>query len=428
MCKDIYILGGGASGMFAAINAAFLAKENNINISVSIIEANSKPGKKILSTGNGRCNITNAEISKDRYHCKDTGFISNILKEYSNTDTINTFEKLGLLLTDRNGYIYPCSMQAASVTDTLISCCILSGVKFINNTIVKDISFDSSSQKFHISAVSNSDSGSIHTYIGDKVLISCGTKAGIKTDYSYSIMKSVAGFGHCIDNYMPALCSVYIDVKYKDFFKNANGVRSEVTVALSVNNAVSDIYSGELQITDYGLSGIVIFQLSSSISKALNEMSVPEVIIDFLPLYTSNELYNVVSTQLFFNKKSLLDILSGLLNKKLALSLIGLYSGLRDNNIKPYSKDLSEKTLTDIFNFIKNVHFPVIKTNDYLHAQICCGGVRVEEIDCNTMESKLIKGLYFSGECINVDGICGGYNLQFAWSTGYIAGRSMIYD
>lgn len=428
MCKNIYILGGGASGMFAAINAALLAKENNINVNIAIMEANGRPGKKILSTGNGRCNITNINISVDNYHCKNVSFISNILEKYSNTDVINTFEQLGLLLSDRNGYVYPCSMQAASVTDTLVSCCNLLCVNFITDTVVSDISYDNTSKKFKISAVSVSNPDSIHNYTGDKVLISCGTKAGIRTDYSGNIIKSVIRLGHSINEYLPALCSVYTDKVYKEFFKNTNGVRSEVNASLSVDNKISDIYSGELQITDYGLSGIVIFQLSSSISKALKEMSVPEVIIDFLPLHSLNELYNIISRQLFYEKKSLLDILSGILNKKLASGLISLYSVLTGNDIKPYNKSLSEKTLNGILEFIKNVHFKVIKTNDFLHAQICCGGVNVDEIDYNTMESKLIKGLYFSGECIDTDGICGGYNLQFAWSTGYIAGRNMIYD
>lgn len=428
MCKDIYILGGGASGMFAAINASLFAKENNIKININIIEANDKPGKKILSTGNGRCNITNIKMSEDKFHCKDITFINKILKKYSCTDTINMFKQFGLMLTDRSGYIYPASMQSSSVTDVLISYCNLLKVNFLNNVIVKDITYDNYSEKFNISTYSNSDILDIHTYTGDKVLISCGTKAGIKKDYSDNIINSVIKLGHHIDNYLPALCSVYTDKSYKEFFKSASGVRCEVTASLSVNENILESYSGELQITDYGLSGIVIFQLSSNISRALSDMSSTEIIIDFLPSYNSYELYATVSKQLFFNKKSLLDILAGLLNKKLAVNLISLYSKLREDNIKPYSKAVSESTLKNIFDFIKNIHFPVINTNDYLHAQVCCGGVNVQEINCDTMESKLIKKLYFSGECINADGICGGYNLQFAWSTGYIAGRSMADD
>lgn len=428
MCKDIYILGGGASGMFAAINAALSAKENNIKINISIIEANDKPGKKILATGNGRCNITNIDMSEDKYHCKDVRFINKVLKKYSCAETMNTFNKLGLLLTEKNGYIYPASMQSSSVTDVLISYCNLLNVKVLNNMIVKEITYDRFSKMFHISAYSNSDSNEIHTYIGDKVLISCGTKAGIKTDYSDNIIKSVIRLGHSIDRYLPALCSIYADKAYKEFFKNANGVRSEVSASLSVNKEVLESYSGELQITDYGLSGIVIFQLSSKISRALSEKSSTEVIIDFLPLYNLHELYDIVSKQLYFDKKSLLDILSGLLNKKLALNLISLYSKLKDDSIKPYSKSMSETSLKNIFDFIKKVHFPIINTNDYLHSQVCSGGVNVKEINSDTMESKLINRLYFSGECINADGICGGYNLQFAWSTGYIAGRSMADD
>jgi predicted Rossmann fold flavoprotein len=222
-----------------------------------------------------------------------------------------------------------------------------------------------------------------------------------------------------------------VDKEYKDFLKNTSGVRSEIQATLDINHNIVNTYTGELQLTDYGLSGIVIFQMSSTISRALStsgKCNTVKLIVDFLPKYSIDEIYEVISSQLFYNKKSLLDVMSQLINKKLANALINLYSKHKNSSIKGYCKSLSKEAVMDIISFIKYVEFSVTATNDYLHSQICCGGVEVECINPKTMESNLIKGLYFSGECINVDGICGGYNLQWAWSTGYIAGTSIALE
>lgn len=428
MCKNIYILGGGASGMFAAIHAALYAKEHDIQINISIIEANDKLGKKILSTGNGHCNITNTNTNEltDKYHCDDIEFIKNVFKKYSNIDTMDTFQKFGILLTNKNGYIYPNSMQASTVSETLISYCQLLGVQLLTGTVIKQIIYNSDTCKFHITAYS--DSGSSKVFLGDKILIACGSKAGVKNDYSYSILQNINELGHKVKKYLPALCSVYIDNHYKEFFKYTSGVRSEIKATLNIEHQITDTCHGELQLTDYGLSGIVIFQLSGYISRALDNHQMTEITIDFLPQYTIDELCSLISTQLFFSKKTLLDILSELLNKKLANALINLYSATKDNTTKAFHKSLTMEKLSDILVFIKQITFPVIGTNDFLHSQLCCGGISLKDVDCQTMESKIIKGLYFSGECLDVDGICGGYNLQWAWSTGYIAGRSMAND
>lgn len=433
MCKDIYILGGGASGLFAAIQTARCAMERNHTIHIHIIEANDKLGKKILSTGNGHCNITNTRDLRDKYHAEDMDFVHNVFQAFSNVHIIQAFQNMGVLLTDKNGYLYPGSMQAATVTETLVSYCQLLGVNLITNTITDSVTYNPKTQKFHIITHSRSDSADCsvnekHTYIGDKVLIACGTKAGIKADYSEELLGSVNTMGHRVRSFLPALCSVYIDKKYKEFFKNTNGVRSEITASLQIEDTITESFSGELQLTDYGLSGIVIYQLSSPAAKALYDHKQTAVIIDFLPQYTASELYDFISAQLFFHKKSLLDILSNLLNKKLSNALISRYSTTTGNTVKAFSKSLSKETLLNIFDFIKHVSFPVAAVNDYLHAQICSGGISLKDIDYHTMESKIIKGLYFSGECLDVDGICGGYNLQWAWSTGYIAGRSMADD
>ena len=160
------------------------------------------------------------------------------------------------------------------------------------------------------------------------------------------------------------------------------------------------------------------------VSRALENNRKATILIDFLPEYDINELVNAVCMQYAYEKKSVYDILMGIINSKLAMELINIYSYYVDNEVKPFNKNLPKDKLTDMFKFFKKVEFNINRTNDFTKAQVCCGGIDVDGINPYTMESKYIKNLYFTGEVINVDGKCGGYNLQWAWSTGYVAGKS----
>lgn len=415
--NNIIIIGGGASGLFAAINAA---NEDN---SVTIIEANDKMGKKILSTGNGRCNFSNLDSLTGKYNCDDNEFIKKIFNAFSNKDIVNTFEKMGLFATNNNGYLYPASMQAASVSDMLISRCRLAGVKFINNTIVTDIHI-AEDGGFVIETETDNINNNYHC---DKVILAMGTKAGIKDDFCENMTEFLIEHNHTIEKYKPALCGMEVKKDkppFKQFFKNTAGVRWKINASLYIDNDRITTESGELQFTNYGLSGIVIFQLAAMVSRALENNRKATVLIDFLPEYDINELVNAVCMQYAYEKKSVYDILMGILNSKLAMELINIYSYYVDNEVKPFNKNLPKDKLTDMFKFFKKVEFNINRTNDFTKAQVCCGGIDVDGINPYTMESKYIKNLYFTGEVINVDGKCGGYNLQWAWSTGYVAGKS----
>ncbi len=416
----VIVIGGGASGLFAAINAA---RSGNV---VTILEANDKMGRKILSTGNGKCNLSNTNDLSGKYHCNNEVFLKKIFEQFSNKDIIDEFNKMGLLIRYKNNYLYPASMQASSVVDLLISYCRLLKVKFVNNTIAYNIDM-LEDETFNILTYSTKDKNLLNsiTYLCDIIIISTGTKAGLKDSFCENLRDFLALKGHTFEEYKPSLCSLYVsktDKVINGFFKNANGVRCNITARLFVNEKETNSSKGELQITDYGLSGIVIFQLSSSVSRALESNKKTDVVIDFLPDSDIDEITSVIKSQDYYEKKSLSDIFNGLLNNKLSMELINLYSSDQKEEIKSYSKNLSKDDLTDLISFIKNIKFNICKTNDYLHSQICCGGINTDEINPDTMESKLIKNLHFTGECINVDGECGGYNLQWAWSTGFIAG------
>lgn len=448
--NNVIIIGGGASGLFAAINAA---NENN---AVTVIEANEKMGKKILSTGNGRCNFSNSDSLDGKYNCKDNNFLSKVFSKYSNKDIVKSFEEMGVLTTDINGYLYPLSMQASTISDMLISRCRLLGVKFVNNAMVKDIfKLKDGNFKVDVSIKNQNDTdkngksdnnygynkavGKINkknagensaTYYCNSIIISTGTKAGIKNNYCDNINKFLISNNHTLEKFKPALCGVEINKNnavLRQFFNNTSGVRCKISASLIINGEKVTEEYGELQLTDYGLSGIVIFQLSSMISRAIEAENKAVISVDFIPEYNEEEIIKLadkILSQRFYEKKSLYDILNGVFNSKLSMELINLYSYRIDEGIKSFIKNLSKDSLVSILMFYKNVEFDVMKTNDFIKAQVCCGGINVDEINPETMESKYVKNLYFTGEVIDVDGKCGGYNLQWAWSTGYIAGRS----
>lgn len=420
MKKDVIIIGGGASGLFAAITAA------GRGCNVTVLDANEKAGKKLLVTGNGRCNLSNTDKLNDKYYCEDIRFIDAVFERFSNRDVENAFNRLGVAIKNKGGYLYPNSMQASTVSAALISACQILGVKIINTCIVCDIQVQKDG-RFKICTTEN------QTYMADKVLMAFGSRAGLKTDNTAYLLKSLKMLGHNIIPPAPALCGVCVNMQtpsYRSFFKNAGGVRSEIQAELVMDGKPVKEYGGELQITEYGLSGIVIFQLSRIIGRAAlrNKRSEIYINIDFLPEYTTDEVLSMLKNQQYYDKKSLLDLCSGLLNQKLAMELLHLFAEQKNPDIKPYMKRLTDDVLRNIIDFMKHIPFKADKTNDFVKAQVCSGGVDITGINSETLESKSVKNLYFSGECIDVDGICGGYNLQWAWSTGYIAGRSLSND
>ena len=427
MTEEIVIIGAGASGMFAALNIARRGKK------VLLIEALERPGKKILQTGNGRCNLTNLYYNDEMYNCDSVDFVNGIINQLPVEKTTDFFESMGIILKknlikdinyDMARYtgVYPNSGQAATVADTLISYCGIYGVKLLNNTVAYRIEKVNDIFNIYVRRENKEDIIS-----SKKLLISVGTKAGVKDSYTGDIEKSVMKLGHKINKFLPALCSLYADKSKKSFFKKVNGVRSEAVSTLYIDDNEVTKAKGEVQLCDYGLSGIVIFQLSSRASKALDNNKKVKAVMDFMPDYSADELAERIYSQYNYDKKSLLDLISGVINKKLANELINEFSRVK-SDIRGFSKRLSLEELKEVIDFIKNFEVEIIASNDYLHGQICTGGVDVSEINPETLESKIVSNLYFSGEFIDVDGLCGGYNLQWAWSSGYVAGRNMADD
>ena len=405
--KTLAIIGGGASGMLAGITAL----ETNPDIKVIIFDQKDILGKKILSTGNGRCNLTNEKMSLDYFRSDEPQLISSVLKDFGYPDTIRFFENLGLLTKSRNGYVYPRCDQASVVRSVLDNRLKELGADIRRETTVTAIF--RTKKGFQI----ETGSGKIQA---DRIILSAGGKASSKlgSDGSgYTLAKSL---GHSVVPVVPAL----VQLKVKDFaFTKASGVRTDAKVTALVNGRVAASDTGELQITNYGISGIPVFQISRYISRALYEKQNAQVMIDFLPELEEaslRELFNKRLHHLSENPKAKPEeLLTGILHTKLIpeiLRIAGIRFSAKLNMIK-------DAELTRLYEVLKSCMLNISDTNGFDNAQVSAGGISLKEVDMETMQSCITKGLYLAGELLDVDGICGGYNLQWAWSSGAVAGR-----
>lgn len=387
------IIGGGASGLVAAITAA----RNGAD--VTILEKENKIGKKILVTGNGKCNITNTEMNTGKFY-GDSKFIQSVLDTFGYTETIKFFESCGVFTKNKNGYIYPASEQASTILNRLRDVAMNLGVKIKTNNPVKSI---------HIAESGFDVSIGIDLHC-DKLIIATGGCAAPKTGSDGSGYDLARKTGHTIIEPMPALTGIICD---NNPLNKASGVRIAARVSLEKENCVLGSDIGELQITEYGISGIPVFNISRLAEKGIN------IFIDFQPNGDLRVVKEKISTIL--NKCSTMPVLTalnGLFNEKVVAAFLDICK--IDKNKK--SIDVTSSEIEKICDIIKRYPLTVKSTRGFEFAQVTKGGVTVNEIECRTMESKLVKNLYFAGEIIDVDGICGGYNLQFAWATGAIAG------
>lgn len=400
MYLDCIIIGGGASGMMAAITAA----KNGLN--TGIIEHSDRVGKKILQTGNGKCNITNTSLQKDCYLCDDKDFAMDIIDQFNVNDTIDFFKSIGIYPKSKNGYIYPNSEQASSVLDVLRL--EIENQNVTVNTEVEIHTIEKADELFKV----NTTKGQ---FTCKNLILATGSKAAPKSGSDGSGYKLAKAIGHSIIKPLPALVQLKSDL---NLCKYMAGVRSEGKVQLMVDDELIASDIGEVQYTDYGISGIPVFQISRYAVRAVDSNHKTAVIIDMLPFVSKSELLDLLKRRIDGNGyKTFEQFLIGLLNKKLVGAVLKRVN-VNPNDIIRNNIDLLEK----IVSMIKAFVIPINGFNSFESGQICSGGVMTSEIDSKTMQSKIINDLYFAGEVVDVDGICGGYNLQWAWSSGYVAG------
>ncbi|MBT9779606.1 aminoacetone oxidase family FAD-binding enzyme [Clostridium sp. MCC353] len=401
MKRTVMIAGGGASGLTAAIWAA------RTGAKVTVLEHMDRVGKKILSTGNGRCNLTNLYMEKECYRCGQPEFPMDVIRGFDVKATLDFFRELGILPKDRQGYVYPNSDQAASVLDVLRSENVHRNVEMICGCDVKRIKKTRAGFELITSA---------GNYKPDAVILAAGSKAAPSTGSDGSGYELAAGLGHRIIKPLPALVQLRCEGK---FFKQLTGVRTDAELCLLADGKPLARDRGELQLTDYGISGIPTFQISRFASVALDRKKKVSVSIDFLPDMSLDETWEFLKARIRrMHYKRCDELLTGVLNKKLAAVLLKQAGINGDGAVSSISPDQVKSLTGQIKKFVVKVS----AVNPYENAQVCCGGVDTAEIVSSTMESKLVKGLYIAGELLDVDGICGGYNLQFAWSSGALAG------
>lgn len=384
--RQVVITGAGASGMMAAIMAA------RNGAAVTVLEQNEKPGKKICATGNGKCNFSNLVMPEDAYRGTHPEFVKDAFAQFSVKDTVEFFKELGIFPLDRNGYLYPRSNQAQSVVDVLCMEASHLGVKIKTNEQVTAIETAKNGKKFQVLTKG-------WHYKADALILANGSKASSISGSDGSGYELAKKMGHRIIPVYPALTAL----KCKGpAFKTWAGVRTEGKVSLFINGKFHKSERGELQLTEYGISGIPVFQISTYAIRAVHEGEKAELRVDFLPELTEEETRELLHARKkacpYKNEK---ELLVGLFPEKLSKVLT------------------SQKHL---LSAIKEFPLEVQDGMSFSQAQVCSGGVDTSQVNTHTMESKLCRNLYFAGELLDIDGTCGGYNLQWAWSSGAAAG------
>ncbi len=401
----IGILGAGASGMAAAIAAAGCGAE------VTLFEKEERVGRKILATGNGKCNLGNLDFSVNQYYCEDKEKLEKMFRVFSVWDTISFFESMGLMVKSKNGYLYPYCEQASAVLDVLRMELSRKQVRVVTNTAVESAVYRSESGVFELT----DGFGAVHNF--QKLIVACGSPASLKKGEGMTGYRLAESFGHKVKRLLPGLVQLRSD---EAFVRALAGVRCQAKVTLLTDGEEQAAETGEVQFTDYGVSGIPVFQLSRIGAAAVAEKKKVEVILDFFP-DQEEKAYVYMARQRFElqQDKTLEEYMTGLLNKKINMVLI------KRLGLKPDRKaaETGWQKISALMQECRRFPIHISSANSMENAQVCAGGIGLEQISTE-MESELVKGLYFTGELLDIDGRCGGYNLQWAFTSGVIAGRN----
>ncbi|MBS5965397.1 MAG: NAD(P)/FAD-dependent oxidoreductase [Finegoldia magna] len=399
------IIGAGASGVFAAL----ILKQNYID--TTVIERNANALKKIYATGNGRCNFTNRNVSYKNYHGENPKFTISAIKKFDNYDVIEFFNDMGIPEVElENGKIFPKSLQASSIVKQMMCLANHLEVEFIFDSFVDDVRIDGD-----VFEVKSNDS----IYKFDYLIIACGSKAYKKSGSDgngYILMKK---FGHNIVKTHPGIVQLRLN---GDSFKKMSGTKFKANAKLVVDDKEVFEFYHDVLFTDYGISGPTILQLSGEAIRAKNKGLDVKIRIDTVDL-DENKLYEHLIYIISLNYyKKINELLVGLINDNLIEEVLNQANINCDINVS----ELSKEEIYKLAHTLKNLEFSVSGYKDEDSGQITCGGVDTDEINPSTMESKKIKNLYIIGEIMDVDGDCGGYNLQWAFSSAYSCAMSII--
>ena len=395
----VAVIGGGASGMAAAISAA-----EQPGAQVILLERQGRVGRKLQATGNGRCNLSNLHASQPHYHGDDPTFVNNALARYTPVETLNWFRELGLYtVTEVSGKIYPYSDQANSVVDVLRFALERENLQLVTGYEV---------QKIRRNCTGFLVDGTGDPVFCDRLIVACGGLAGGKLGGSMAGYKLLRSFGHHVTKLRPSLVQIKCGW---DGIGALKGVRANCHVVMTRDDVTVAESTGELQLTENGLSGPVIFEISRDICQGAGFWSAR---LDFLPDLNETALQTELA-QRRATKLPAEELLTGILHNRLGRVLTRA-AGIRGNRM---IAELTDRELVAGCSAVKGFEIPLTEPLGMDSAQVTAGGVLTSEFDSQTMESRLVPGLYACGEVLDIDGDCGGYNLQWAWSSGRLAGR-----
>lgn len=407
---DLLVVGAGASGMMASITAARSGSR------VVLLEKMARPGKKLLATGNGRCNYTNERQDSACYRSQCVQKAWQIIQSFHEKDTVAWFHEIGVLPGKRQGYLYPASFQAAGLLHSMEREMERLGIELHREEPVERIErqkHDKGERTPGYVVTTNREK-----YLAGKVIISTGGMASPvhgSTGDGYDLVRGL--FLKMIPVH-PALCGLVVREAYA---KKWAGNRIQGKVSLQVSGETLAEEAGEIQLVNQGISGIPVFQLSRFVSPPLEEHKAVFLYLDSMPDYSREEILKELRRRVRWNnRQSLGDLLEGMLPDKFSHVIIE-ESG---HKIKDRVGKISENSLKRLRDNIKAFPVKIHDVAGFERAQVTAGGISLEEIDSSTMEVRKSPGLYLTGELLDVDGICGGYNLQWAWTTGYLAGKA----
>ena len=395
----IGIIGAGASGMAAA-----LAASEQPEAQVILMERQARVGRKLQATGNGRCNLTNLNALRGGYHGQEPGFWDSALERFGPEETLEWFRVLGLFtVAEESGRVYPYSDQANSVVDVLRFALGEPNIELKTGFEVEKVKRISGG--FRVESVEE-------TVECDRLVVACGGLAGTKLGGSMSGYKLLRSLGHHCTKLRPALVQIKTGWSGVAALK---GVRANCHAEIYQGHNLISQSTGELQFTEYGLSGPVIFEISRDVCQGEGGWKCR---LDFLPEVSREEL----AGELLRRKSTRLpvsELLTGILHNRLGRVLTQA-AGIGGNGP---AAEVSEDSLWNLAETVKGFEVSLTEPLGMDSAQVTAGGVLTSEFNPDTMESRLVPGLFACGEVLDVDGDCGGYNLQWAWSSGRLAGE-----
>ena len=398
------IIGGGASGMAAALAAA-----EKSDVQVVLLERQARVGRKLQATGNGRCNLSNIHADSRGYHGTDPEFVRSALDAFSTKQTLEWFRNLGLFtVTEDSGKVYPYSDQANSVVDVL-------RLALEKPNITLKTGFEVTKAVKHQEGFTLTD-GNEQIYC-DKLIIACGGLAGTKLGGSMSGYKLLGKFGHKCTRLRPTL--VQLKTNW-GAITSLKGVRANCFAQILRDGEIFSQSTGELQFTDYGISGPVIFEVSRDVCYGSGVFTCR---LDFMPHISAQQLEEELQRRRNTNLP-MDELLTGILHNRLGRVLTKA-AGIKG---KQFTREISNREVTEVVRAVKSLELELTEPMGMDSAQVTAGGVLTDQFNADTMESKLIPGLYACGEVLDIDGDCGGYNLQWAWSSGRCAGISAGKD